>query len=77
MVSLVEVLRIITRFSETLAPIMDGRQDFSSMGLDLGTMHKLIDDELTSWRNVAIERSEKESNRGEPAHVMQTALMHS
>lgn len=46
-------------------------------GLDLGTMHKLIDDELTAWRNTATERSEQEPNRGEPAHVMQTALMHS
>lgn len=77
MVSLVEVLRIITRFSETLAPIMDGRQDLASMGVDLSTIHKLIDDELTSWRNTAIERSERETNKGEPAHIMQTALMHS
>ncbi|KAH8092166.1 hypothetical protein BXZ70DRAFT_898356 [Cristinia sonorae] len=77
MVSLVEVLRIITRFAETLAPIMDGRQDISSIGIDINTMQKLIDDELTAWKTVAVERSEKESNRGEPAHVMQTALMHS
>ncbi|THH33350.1 hypothetical protein EUX98_g804 [Antrodiella citrinella] len=77
LVSLVEVLRIITRFAEVLGPVMDGHQDLSAMASGLHSSLKVELQSNTGNNRVLISRSENEVNRGEPAHVMQTALMHS
>ncbi|KAI0073211.1 hypothetical protein K474DRAFT_1603752 [Panus rudis PR-1116 ss-1] len=77
LVSLVELLRIITRFSETTNPILAARQDPSVSDAELYILHKSIDDELKTWFNVADERCRDDGEPHDQGHVLQMALMHS
>ncbi|KAI0791090.1 hypothetical protein C8Q75DRAFT_816566 [Abortiporus biennis] len=72
LVSLVELLRIITRFSEMYSPIMESRPNISF----LASAHKVIGDELTAWLTTATERCERDPVR-DARHTMQMALMQS
>lgn len=76
LVSLVELLRIITRFSETANPILQAGQGLS-IDIDLVAMHGVIDGELSAWKKTALERCDKEFDISDPSNAMQMALMQS
>ncbi|THH32188.1 hypothetical protein EUX98_g1983 [Antrodiella citrinella] len=77
LVSLTELLRIITRFSETVNPVFEHQVNLREH-CDLMTLHNIADAELNGWKRAAEERcSQVNPREDQVGRALQLSLVYS